>query len=63
MEQGNEIERIVRHCDLAKVLRLADELKHQKLLLKTLVSGEDGRASRAEVGGDFLLSTLCLFFV
>lgn len=48
MEQGNEFERLVRHCDLAKVLRLVDELKHQKLLLKTLVSGE-GHASHAEV--------------
>ena len=62
MEQGNEIERIVRHCDLAKVLRLADELKHQKLMLKTLVSGEEGRASHVEVGKGCLLSAQFVCF-
>ena len=60
MEQGNEFERIVRHCDLAKVLRLADELKHQKLMLKTLVSGDASHVD--EVGKDFLLSAQFVCF-
>ena len=61
MEQSDDIGRLVRHCDLPKVLRLADELKHQKRLLKTLTSGEGGTS--LEVGTDILAGTLFVCFL